>query len=125
MGMTSYFQAQVLGLLTGSYVALHTGDPGPTGAGNQLADANYVREAVTLTSPSDGDGDNVYQISNSAEVAFPALAAGTTLYYFSLWDAATAGNCLLTVPLSSSKVLSVGGVARFPIGELIVKGVIS
>ncbi|MGV8917836.1 MAG: phage tail fiber protein [Pseudomonas sp.] len=123
--MTPAFQTQVLTLLSGSFVALHTGSPGPAGAGNESTDSAYARQAVTLSAASDADADGVYQRSNSAELVFPALAAGQTLYFFSLWSAVAGGTCLLTVPLSAPKTLPVGGVARFPIGELIINGVTS
>lgn len=125
MSMTPTFQTQVLNLLTGSFVALHTGAPGPAGATNECVDSAYVRQAVTYSASADTDGDGIYSRSNSAEIVFPAFVAGQTLNYFSLWTAATGGSCLLTVTLSAAKTLPVGGVARFPIGELIVNGVTS
>jgi hypothetical protein len=125
MGMTPDFQTQVLNLFTGSFVALHTGAPGPSGAANECADSAYARQAVTYSASADPDADGIYSRSNSAELIFPAFVAGQTLNYFSLWTAVTSGTCLLTVPLSAAKTLPVGGVARFPIGELVINGVTS
>lgn len=125
MGMTPTFQTQVMNLLTGSFVALHTGSPGPTGSGNESTDSAYTRQAVTLSAVGDVDGDGVFSRSNTAEVVFPALAAGQTVNYFSLWTAVSGGTCTLTQALSAPKTLPAAGVARFPIGELVINGVIS
>jgi len=123
MGMTPYLQLQALALLTGSYAALHTGAPGPDGTSSELADANYARQPVSFPYGSDADSDGVYQIANDAEVVYPALAAAATVQYYSLWNSSSGGNCLVTVQLTSPMAVALGGVARFPIGELIIKGV--
>lgn len=123
MAMTPYYQTATLNLLTGAYVALHTGAPGATGSSNECTDTAYHRQALTFAAPADGDADGIYTITNSAEIDYAAMLSAQTISYFSLWSAATGGDCYITVPLNSPKALAIGGVARFPIGELIVKGV--
>ena len=100
------------------YVALHSGAPGATGSANELSGNGYARTAATFVSPTAG------ATSNSAEVAFPAATGSdwASASYFSIWDAASAGNCLhladaaFTVP----KTVQVGDNARFAIGALTV-----
>jgi hypothetical protein len=103
---------------TAWYVGLHTGDPGETGASNEVlvaADADYVRQAVTMGAASGGASASTTQV-----VFTPAVAAGTyTVTHASIWTASTAGTCLIKGALASSRAISNASPLTFEIGEII------
>jgi hypothetical protein len=71
-----------------SYLGLHVGDPGTTGA-NELSGTGYARLALSpshFTTPA-GTG----QISNTTAMTFLNLPTGTVAY-FGVWDALTGGT---------------------------------
>ena len=124
MGMTLSARNQTLGYLltTGSVptrptswqVCLHSGDPGDTGL-NEVADANYVRQAATF------DADLVDgAVSNDAEIVFPAADAGYTFSFISVVD--NAGNFLLKQALPATRSITAGNSPRIATGELIIGG---
>lgn len=106
------------------FVRLHTGDPGIDGSANEVSgatDPDYAATAVTWTESVVAD---LSRVSNSAEVAFPASgAAGNyAIQFISIWGAATGGNCLARLPLVPARTIAPAGIARFPIGEIIIEG---
>lgn len=81
------------------FVALHTGDPGETGAANEVTTigTGYARVAVTFGASAGGI------VANTALVLLgPAAIAWGTITHVSIWDAVTAGNCLDKGPLSTA-----------------------
>jgi hypothetical protein len=77
------------------YVQLHTGDPGEDGTSNVLqktGPTNYDRSsAISLGTVTNG------VVSTNANISWTNLDLETspsTISYVSLWDAASAGNCL-------------------------------
>lgn len=80
------------------YFKGHTGDPGATGSNN--ASAQTTRYAVTWAVAASG----LILMSNNPELT---LNASETISHGSIWDAATAGNCLWTAAATVSK----GGVS--------------
>ncbi|MEM9515424.1 MAG: hypothetical protein AAGA42_11270 [Actinomycetota bacterium] len=83
---------------SGTYVQLHTGVPGETGANNVSAET--TRQAATWAAASGG----VAQLS--ADLTWSNWSAGPeTITHISIWDAASAGNCLFTGALSASKAI--------------------
>lgn len=106
------------------YVSEHTGPPGATGANEVTtgADANYARQSATLVKSSIG---SLFKASNSADVVFPAAAAGSsyTVTHLGIWDAATAGNLLATLEVSGVGIsVTDGKINTFAIGEIVVTG---
>jgi hypothetical protein len=106
------------------FVGVHTGDPGPSGASNEVTvgtDANYARKPVTWTETEEG---GITFVRNTSEIAFDALAAGAsyTLRHATIWSALTGGVCLAKLPLASPRAFASGGVARFSIGEIVIEG---
>jgi hypothetical protein len=99
------------------YVALHTGDPGETGANEVLVatDADYVRKSVTFGAASGGANASTSQVSWTVNSG----SAGYTVTHASIWDASTSGNCLISGILASSRTLAALGVLTFEIGEVI------
>jgi hypothetical protein len=105
---------------TAWFVALHTGDPGATGASNEVlvaTDADYIRKAVTFAAVSAGTG----QCLSDGAVSWTVngASAGYTVTWASIWDAATVGNCIIKGQLPVARVLAAGGVLTFAIGEVI------
>lgn len=96
------------------HVALHDGDPGSTGANNELTDSGYARIATTDLTRS---GKTV--TNSGGAVTFAAIAdAEVTVTHASIWDASSAGNCLFYGALAVSKTLSVGDALVFATNEL-------
>lgn len=82
------------------YVKLHLGDPGEDGTSNPAV--NTSRQAVTFNAAAAG------AMSSSATVTWTSVSTSETYTHFSLWDNATAGNCLWTGALSSPAGLTAG-----------------
>jgi hypothetical protein len=86
----------------GSFIKLHTADPGSAGA--TAASANTTRVAAAWGAASAG--------AKAIVATFPSWAswaAGTeTLSHISEWDASTAGNFLFSAALTTSKTITNG-----------------
>lgn len=81
-----------------THVSLHTGDPGETGASNELVVENgYIRIAASFTvDGSSGDND--------AQVQFGPKTANTEeVTHFCAWDAESTGNSLFKGELTASR----------------------
>lgn len=105
---------------TAWYVALHTADPGETGATAEVVvgtDADYVRKTVTFADPSTGSG----QVLSEGAVTWTVDTAslGYTVTHVSIWSAATAGTCYITGALPVPRALVANGVLTFSIGDII------
>jgi hypothetical protein len=105
---------------TAWFVALHTGDPGETGASSEVTvgtDADYVRKAITFADPVASSG----QILSDAQVSWTVAAgsSGYTVTHASIWDAVTGGNCLMKGQLPVQRVLAANGVLTFAVGEVV------
>lgn len=99
---------------TAWHVALHSDDPGASGAANEISGSSYARVDVTadvsLTS-----GVATVDVS----VVFPTVTStGYDVTHVSLWSATSAGNCLFYGALAIPKSLAVGEAAVFATGEL-------
>lgn len=100
--------------LTNLYVALHTADPGESGAQNtsEAAYSGYARVAVARNSGGFTVTGN--SVSPTANVDFPESAgAGTTLTHFSIGTASSgAGKILYKGALSASIAVVAGTIPR-------------
>ena len=83
-----------------SYIKLHLGDPGEDGT--LLPAANTLRKAVSFSAASAGS------MAASATITWTSVPNTETYSHWSLWDAASAGNCLWTGALSSSASVTAG-----------------
>lgn len=91
------------------YAKLHLGDPGEDGT---LAPAvETTRKAVSFGVAAAG------LISNDAQVQWTSLPAAETISHMSLWDAATAGNCLGAGALAAAKTVAIGDTLTVPVGD--------
>ena len=104
---------------TAWYVALHTDDPGETGANEVVVgtDADYVRKAITFDDPVTGTGMCLSDLAASWTVA--AGSAGYTVTHISIWTAESAGTCLTSGPLLPNRALVASQVHSLNIGEVI------
>lgn len=78
------------------YIALHTADPGETGA-NEATGGSYARQQAAFPAAASGT------LTNSANIDFASMPAvtGNGIVGWSAWDAVSAGNCLWTGWLST------------------------
>lgn len=124
--LKALLQGTALPLPTGTYISLHTADPGATGANEVSTGAwpAYVRRKAEAagamgtgwTTPTTGSSTNTNQLT------YPSNdGAGTvTVTHFAIWDALSAGNCLDAAALTASRALSVGDILVFDTGSLSV-----
>ena len=105
---------------TAWHVALHTDDPGEDGDANEVLvadDADYTRKSVTFADPVAGSGMCLSEVQVSHTPA--SGAAGYTVTHASIWDAPTAGNCLMKGALPIPRAISNAAPLTFEIGEII------
>lgn len=86
--------AAVLVPATTYYLALHSADPGTTGA-SEISGGTYARQAYVPTSASAGAE------SNTALITVPN-AGSVAVTYIGIWTAATVGTYLIGAPLTAS-----------------------
>lgn len=112
------------------YVALHSADPGDTGANELSGTGSYARaqldpdadDATNTNWNAIGASGAAATMSNKLAVTFPTASAdwnsGSAIIYWSLWDASSSGNCLFSgtiaggtgvVVLSGSTLSFAGG----------------
>ena len=84
----------------GTYLKLHTGDPGENGTSNAASEA--TRKAVSFAAASGGS------MASTGTVEWTNVAATETVSHWSMWDAVSGGNCLWTGGLASSAALTAG-----------------
>lgn len=121
MSVSDYLENKLLDLVFNAtsyagqatvYVKLHTGDPGEAGTAN--AAGNTTRQAATFGAASAGS------VASDADVTWTGVSTSETYSHVSLWDASTAGNCLWSGALSSSKAVTAGDSFTLPSGSLTV-----
>jgi hypothetical protein len=86
----------------GTYVKLHTADPGSAGA--TAASSVVTRPAVTWAAASAGSKAS----NNTPSWASWAGTNAEVVTHISVWDASTAGNFLFSAALSASKTINTG-----------------
>jgi len=112
MSKSNYAETAVVDWLLGGatptrpsarYLALHTADPGETGATSEVSGNGYARQAVTFNAASSGAA------TNSSTHTFTASGGNWgTITYFSIWDASTSGNELYSGALTTSRTINNG-----------------
>jgi hypothetical protein len=96
------------------FVALHTADPGETGATGELSGNGYARQSATFTEDTNGLVDNDADINFGPNITTP----WGTVTHVSVWDASSAGNCLAKGALSSSVAIAVNDSLKIAAGAL-------
>ena len=98
-GLLNVFRATNYTAVTG-YLRLHTGDPGSAGTSN--ASSETTRKALSFGAPSSGS-------MTASAVSWTAWSASSeTITHYSIWDASSAGNFLMSGQFSASKAVSSG-----------------
>ncbi len=110
---------------TNYYIALHSADPGLTGASELPSTNAYARVAVSPATGSWGapaTNGAVRQITNTNLISFPAAtpAAWPTATHFGVWDAPTAGNFIRGNALDAAKTAGIGDNIKFDPASLIL-----
>lgn len=96
--MNALFNNVALQVAT-QFLALHTADPGETGA-NEAAGGSYARQEITAKLGASSGG----AVTTTADTEFAVMPAAT-IFGVSIWDAVSAGNCLWTGWLTGSPVV--------------------
>jgi hypothetical protein len=104
------------------YVGLFTVAPGENSAGTEVSGNAYARQSCAFGAPGALGSGTAGQVSNSADVTFPAAnpAAWGTVVAFGVFDAATNGNLLYFANLTASKTIDAGDQAKFAAGTLTI-----
>lgn len=111
MSLSNYLESALLDHIRGGtaftqpsglYVKLHTGDPGEDGSSNAATEA--TRQQVTFGTASNGS----MSATGTPVAEWTDVSTTETYTHFSIWDAATTGNCLGSGALSSSAAMTAG-----------------
>ncbi|HEY1119880.1 MAG TPA: hypothetical protein VGE43_19350 [Acidimicrobiales bacterium] len=100
-----------LDALDGSYVQLHTGDPGAAGTANVATET--TRQQISLAAASGGS------VSTDTDTDWTGMAATEDPTNFSLWSAPTAGTFRGSGTVTTSGYTS-GGDWSIPAGDLTI-----
>lgn len=88
------------------YLAWHSGDPGDDGSTNEQVvgtDPDYVRQALAFGAAEWISSLKSAISRNSSTVTItPAVGVSYNIYGFSIWDAATGGNCIAATPTTTA-----------------------
>jgi hypothetical protein len=84
----------------GTYVKLHTGAAGEDGTSN--AAANTTRQSISFNAASGGS------MASSSTVTWTNVPSTETYSHWSIWDAASAGNCLWVGAFTASASVVAG-----------------
>jgi hypothetical protein len=96
---------------TTPYAALHTADPGKTGA-SEVAGGSYARQSLAAAMAPAASA----AATNDVVVTFLNLPA-CTVGWVSIWDAVSGGNCLWTGVLGASRTFVANDFGSFATGE--------
>lgn len=107
------------------YVGLFSTTPtANTGSGTEVTGSSYARQAVASSAWSaiTQNADTIHdQISNSNAITFPAVTSTPyTVVGIGIWDAATVGNLLFYIAVTSQSV-SVANQYQIAIGQLVIE----
>ena len=111
VGMSAYLANTFLNSITTKYVKLHVGDPGSAGTANPATET--TRKSATFATASAGS------MVSSADVTWTAIAGSEDATHFTVWDAATSGNFLLSGTISGN-AYTAGDNYTIPSGSLTV-----
>ena len=104
------------------YIALFTVAPTNAGTGGtEVSGGSYARVAIASAGWSAISGGSPSTISNSGAASFvTATANWGTVVAFALYDAATAGNMIVTAALTTNQTINTGATASFAAGSLVL-----
>lgn len=104
-----------------TYISLHTGDPGETGA-NEVASTNAYVRPTFANNATNWPAASAGSKSNGVAITFatPTGAGWGLVTHFGIWDASTTGNFLIGGALTVSKTINAGDAVSIGIGGLTV-----
>lgn len=122
MPLSSYSRDELLDALlgngsynsAGTYVSLHTANPGLTGA-SESADSNYARVQATFGAASGGVASNTGALVFASGVGWNG---SDTLTHAGIFTAASSGNFLIGGSLDATVNVNAGNEVEFAIGAL-------
>lgn len=128
---SDYLETQILNWLKGTtfpsapasvYVGLFSSDPTDTGsAGTEVTTTIRAAGRVAVSfGANSGTGDGATSIANDALVDFGNAAAGASVTHYGIFDAASAGNILVSNSLVSAKTVGTGDPVSFAIGTITI-----
>jgi hypothetical protein len=94
------------------YLKLHTGDPGETGAANAAGET--TRQSITGAAAVAGTFTSVN------DLAWVNVAATETYTHATIWNDATAGDCLWVGAFGTPRSVTAGDSFTIPAGSMIV-----
>jgi hypothetical protein len=92
------------------YVKLHTADPGEDGLLGAAGET--TRKALSTGAAAAG------QAVSDALLQWTNVSTTETYSHVSVWDAAAAGNCIWSGPLTVPKAVTAGDTFEIPVGQL-------
>lgn len=99
--LSNYFGNQILAhylIASPSWLALHSVDPTVLGdAASEVAGGDYARQRASWSAPGSKT------VASTTALTFVGMPAATVTY-LGVWDAASGGNLLVTVPLGGDGV---------------------
>jgi hypothetical protein len=99
-----------------AYLALFTAAPGEGGGGTEVTGGSYARKQ---TAAGDWSSAASGAITNANALEFvQATADWGTVTHVGIFDAASSGNMLWHGPVTASKEINNGDIARFAAGEI-------
>jgi hypothetical protein len=84
---------------------------------NEITGYTGDRKAITFTAPTQVGGKGT--VENTADISFEDMPAVTVDYAF-VADAATAGNILFWMPLTTPRTVGAGATLTFEAGEVVL-----
>lgn len=95
------------------WMAVHTQPPNDLGVGGEQKTLGGARRSLVLVPSSNG------VLVNSNQIDFgPATSKWPSLSYYSIWDAASAGNCLFVKALKAPYGVAAAQTLRFAAGQV-------
>lgn len=105
---------------TNLHFALHSADPGETGAGAELSGGGYARVSVANNGSTFSRTGNT--VTNAGAISF-AESTGSqgTATHFGIWTASTGGSLLYYGPLGASLAVTAAGITvTFPASSITI-----
>lgn len=118
MSIANYLETKILDAVGNNvslavanrYIKLHTGDPGEDGTSNAAGET--TRQAASFAAASGPT------MATDADLDWEDVSTAETYSHVSVWDHATAGNCLWTGALVAPKTVDAGDNFSLPAGQL-------
>lgn len=102
------------------YVALHTADPTEAGSVGEVSGGSYARVGFTNNTTSFPNASGGSK-SNGVVGTFPTPTVDWgDVTYWSMWDAASGGNCLVVSAAFTAQPCRVGNTVTFANGALVI-----